>query len=678
MKVKELLCRLFLVLALAISTVNVYGASSVASGVNFKIMKLYTPSIVIGGKPLKVGDKFRAGEEIKWTSENKSFLAKNLNNGRLVRVSKRLFHKKGRIKSIYDLFVQFNKESTRGIFDTIPVEKSTNAGYFNEKRLALVVGNQNYHYMDPLNNSMKDAEDVSSTLLRLGFDVIEMYETDSLEMAKGVERFSELAKDYNVALFYYAGHGIQENFISYLVPVDKDFEEERNVKGCVNFFDIIKKVEDSNCNSRIFYFDACRQNLTPPNDIFEASYVSELVQPLGTVVVYATESGNVASDGESEGDGEGNSPFAKILMKNMQIPSYSFPDMMSALVNETYELSRGHQRPIRCGDLSSNFRFNPSVESLVTSAMETVDSEDLDAAKSYRTNIFKLGRKYEEEGKFKEALTTYMKEDDNPWCQTNIGLLYFNGQGVAKDYKKAYEWIKKAADQEEAYPMFLLGQLYDFGFFVKKDDEMAFKWYKKAAEKEDANALFKIGCCYDDGIAVSPDVDVAMEWYGKAVDKGHTGAMNAIGTLYHLGKNISPDYEKAMEWYRKAAEGGNGKAMFNIALLYENGLGVGRDNDRAMQWYLNSAEKGFTQAMIQLANKYYYGLGSPSDFNKSIEWFSTAAKENNAGAMRSLGILYFYGDENGSRVDKKLAKAWLKNASEAGDEKATKLLKELF
>lgn len=673
---KKLLYRFFLVLALSMGAVNVYSASCVAKNAYFKIVKLSTPSIVIGGKTLKVGDKFCAGEEIKWTSDNQTFLAKNLKNARLVRASKRLFNKKGRIKSIYDLFIQYNKESTRGIFDTIPIEKSTNGGYFLEKRLALVVGNQNYHYIPTLNNSQKDAEDVASTLLDLGFDVIEMYETDSLEIVKGVDKFSELAKDYNVALFYYAGHGIQENFISYLVPVDKNFEEEKNVKGCVNCFDIIKKVEDSNCESRIFYFDACRENLTAPNDAFESSYLSEMVKSLGTVVVYATQSGNVAFDGVNES--EGNSPFAKVLMKNMRNPNYSFPDMMSALVNETYQLTDSHQRPIRCGDLCSNFRFNPSVESLVTSSMEVVDSLDFNDTKNYRTNIFQLARKYEEEGKFKEALTTYMKEDDNPWCQTNIGLLYINGQGVAKDYKKAYEWIKKAADQEEAYSMFLLGQLYEFGLFVKKDYKIAFKWYEKSAEKGDVNASFKIGCCYDDGIAVSPDVDVAMEWYNIAADKGHTGAMNAIGTLYHLGKNISPDYQKAMEWYRKAADGGNSKAMFNIALLYENGLGVNRDNDRAMQWYLNSAEKGFTQAKIQIANKYYYGLGLNADFNKSIDWFRTAAMENNAGAMRSLGIMYFYGDENGSQVDKKKAKEWLKNASEAGDEKATKLLKELF
>lgn len=671
---KELLYSLSLVLAVSMSAVNAYCKSCISTNATFKIMKLSSPSIIIGGNKLEVGDNFCAGDEIIWTSDNQTLLAKNLKNARLVRTSKRLFQKKGKIKSIYDLFVQFNKESTRGIFDTIPIERSLNAGFFPEKRIALVIGNQNYHYLPPLNNSLKDAEDVSSVLLGLGFDVIEMYDTDSLELVKGVDRFSEFAKQYDVALFYYAGHGIQEKNISYLVPVEKEFKEEKNVKGCVNSFDIIKKVEDSKCESRIFYFDACRDHLTPQNGDFESFQMSEMIGHLGTAIVFASQSGNVAYDGNIDE----NSPFATILMRNMQEPNYSFPDMMTALVNETYEQTRHHQRPIRVGDLKSKFRFNPVMETLVTSSIETVDQLDLSDIKNYRTNIFKLARKYEEDGKFQEALTTYMREGDNPWCQTNIGLLYFNGQGVAKDYKKAHEWIKKAAEQEEAYPMFLLGQFYDFGLGVNKDDNLAFKWYEKAADKGDVNASFRIGCCYDDGIAVNQDSDVAMEWYRIAADKGHTGAMNAIGTLYHLGKGMSPDYKKAMEWYRKAADGGNGKAMFNIALLYENGLGVVRDNDRAMQWYLNSAEKGFSQAMIQIANKYFYGKGPTADFNKSIDWFRNAALENNADAMRSLGIMYFYGDENGSQVDKKMAKTWLKNASEAGDEKATKLLKELF
>ncbi|MDZ4733240.1 MAG: tetratricopeptide repeat protein [Nitrospirota bacterium] len=102
-------------------------------------------------------------------------------------------------------------------------------------------------------------------------------------------------------------------------------------------------------------------------------------------------------------------------------------------------------------------------------------------------------------------------------AQTNLGLLYFYGLGVPKDYTKAREWFEKAAVQGDAEAQYNLGLLYDF-------------------EK-----------------GVPQDFATARHWYEQAAMQGHAGAQNNLGGLYEFGHGVKQDSVRAYMWYNVAA-----------------------------------------------------------------------------------------------------------------------------
>ncbi len=349
----QLIRILFIALIATCGSVNANADSKVTAQTLFRIEKLSTPTITIGNKIYRKGDTFRAGEEIKWSADDQSMLVRNVATNDTKRFSKHVSEKKGRLKSILDLYIHSNKGSSRGLNDQILLDKSNKSGNFPDKRIALIIGNQNYE-SHPLRNPQQDAEDIADELSELGFDIIELYETDYTELRAGIDKFSKLAANYDVALFYFAGHGIQDDGINYLVPVDNSLEDRaRDIRFCVSCNHVVDKVEESGCKSRIFFFDACRENYTGWSRSV-ANGLSRMEGAPGTVIVFATESGNVAMDGGMDG----NSPFASSLIKNLKKPSKSFSEMMDGVVRDTYSATNNHQCPIRIGTLMTDFRFN--------------------------------------------------------------------------------------------------------------------------------------------------------------------------------------------------------------------------------------------------------------------------------------------------------------------------------
>ena len=94
------------------------------------------------------------------------------------------------------------------------------AGYAQEKRLALVIGNSDYELGGSLKNPVNDANIMATTLEELGFDVIKKTNVDKQALESSILDFWRKQADYNISLFYYAGHGVQVEGVNYLLPVD--------------------------------------------------------------------------------------------------------------------------------------------------------------------------------------------------------------------------------------------------------------------------------------------------------------------------------------------------------------------------------------------------------------------------------------------------------------------------
>lgn len=317
----------------------------------YVITALNTPQITINGQACHKGDTILDVKNVGWSDKHQSMEVKNVATGALYRFSKKLFDSKG-VLSISDYFAVTKRASTRGEGSLPLFTKSPSATKFPEKRIALVMGNSDYSYLSYLRNAQKDASDIADRLLNLGFDVVEAYECSSSDMRTALNNFSAKAKDYDVAMFYFAGHGLQEDNQNYLIPTDCPLEYKTQLRDCLNAEDVVQRLDASGANARLIFLDACRNaKKSWSRDI--SNGLARMEGSVGSVIVFSTQSGQVALDGDGD-----NSPFAYSLMKNIVQPDEGFSNVMTNVVRDTYVMTEQKQFPLMVGTLISDFRFN--------------------------------------------------------------------------------------------------------------------------------------------------------------------------------------------------------------------------------------------------------------------------------------------------------------------------------
>ena len=171
-----------------------------------------------------------------------------------------------------------------------------------EHRIALVIGNANYR-IGPLRNPANDARAIAAALRELGFDVDEQINLSYQDMGRAVNRFGKAIRRDSVALFYYAGHGLQVQGSNYLVPVDMEIQDEGEVQfNTVNAGQVLAKMEEAKNPVNIVILDACRDN--PYARGWKRTSLSRglasMDAPVGSFVAYAAAPGKTADDGKGK------------------------------------------------------------------------------------------------------------------------------------------------------------------------------------------------------------------------------------------------------------------------------------------------------------------------------------------------------------------------------------------
>ncbi|MBS0012151.1 MAG: caspase family protein [Bacteroidales bacterium] len=252
-------------------------------------------------------------------------------------------------------------DSTEGIQgevheQAVPVSNHLEAvAEAEQKRLALVIGNGNYMYGGILANPENDANDIGERLQQLGFDVMLHNNLDQKTFRKAIDDFGYSLEEYDVALFYYAGHGIQVKGNNYLIPVDANLKSENDVEyDCVNAGRLLAKMEDAGSTTNIVILDACRDNP------FERSWrrsthgmgLAFMTAPAGSLISYATSPGATASDGTGR-----NGLFTSALLTHINEPGLSILEMFQKVRTYVREHSGGVQVPWESTSLEGNFYF---------------------------------------------------------------------------------------------------------------------------------------------------------------------------------------------------------------------------------------------------------------------------------------------------------------------------------
>jgi uncharacterized caspase-like protein len=247
---------------------------------------------------------------------------------------------------------------------TSPAPPSPEAMLPPQKRVALIIGNSNYQFGGELPNPRNDAKLISATLKDLGFDVVEGEDLDKTAMERKIREFVTKQASADVALFFYAGHGMQVTGRNYLIPVDAKLEDATSVDFETIPADRVLDYMVGDGKVAIALLDACRDN--PLSRRFaralgasrSAAVGRGLAIPTalggGILIGFATAPGEVALDGDDE-----NSPFTKALLKHLPEKGLEIQQVMTKVKADVYDITNGQQSPWHNSDLRKAFYLNP-------------------------------------------------------------------------------------------------------------------------------------------------------------------------------------------------------------------------------------------------------------------------------------------------------------------------------
>ena len=221
-----------------------------------------------------------------------------------------------------------------------------------ERRLALVIGNAEYQSSGKLKNTVNDANLMAATLRELGFDVIKKINAGKSEMDQAILGFSRELGKYNVALFFYAGHGIQVDGANYLLPVDARLDDRLAAPfEAVDVAKLIAQFERYPNNVNIVILDACRNNPFKSWSRGGESGFKAIPAPSGTIIAFATSEGATASDGLGE-----NGLYTSHLVKQMHVPQ-RIEDVFIQTRIDVRGKSNNQQNPQEWSQLTGKFYF---------------------------------------------------------------------------------------------------------------------------------------------------------------------------------------------------------------------------------------------------------------------------------------------------------------------------------
>jgi len=293
-----------------------------------------------------------------------------------------------------------------------------------EKRIALVIGNSSYEGGTALKNPENDAKLMAETLQELGFFVIKRVNATEKEMEDAIEKFSLKLPDYDVALFYYAGHGMQVDGINYLIPVDAELKNRIAIRHeTISVNDIVSEFEYYQDNVNIVILDACRNN---PYRSWSRGGVRGFIamKPAsGTIVAFATSEGATATDGEYE-----NGLYTEQLVKQLKIEQ-RIVDVFNNTRIAVERVSNGQQSPQEWTKLKGPFYFKKTSEIITPIPIQTEGEKDDvingfiqgDVSENYGTVIIdsEIAGKFYFDGEYKG----YIKKNSkgNKLMKTSIG-----------------------------------------------------------------------------------------------------------------------------------------------------------------------------------------------------------------------------------------------------------------
>ena len=225
---------------------------------------------------------------------------------------------------------------------------------FAEKRVALVLGNSAYQNVAKLPNPVNDGAIIAATLKDAGFDVVDSrHDLPAAETRRVLRDFADRARDADIAVVYYAGHGIEVDGANYLIPVDAKLERDTDVYDEALSLDRVLLAIEPAKKLRLVILDACRDN--PFSKNMKRTVASRAIgQGLAKVeptspnmlIAYSAKAGSTAADGDGK-----NSPFTIALSKHLTTPGLDVRRAFGFVRDDVLKTTGNRQEPFVYGSL---------------------------------------------------------------------------------------------------------------------------------------------------------------------------------------------------------------------------------------------------------------------------------------------------------------------------------------
>jgi uncharacterized caspase-like protein len=264
-----------------------------------------------------------------------------------------------------------------------------------DRRVALVIGNSAYQRVAKLPNPVNDARAVAALLRGAGFDVVESrFDLDAASLRRAMGDFTDIANDADVAVVYYAGHGIEVDGNNYLIPVDAVLARDVDVEDETVSVDRVMKALDPAKRLRLVILDACRDNpftRSIKRSVNTRSIGRGLakveVLTSDTLIAFAAKAGSTAMDGDGK-----NSPYTSALLKHLATPGLDVRFALGRVRDDVVKATSNRQEPFVYGSLGGKeFPLVPPAGSKVAAPTEPPQDGLADMRRDYEM-YERLGR----------------------------------------------------------------------------------------------------------------------------------------------------------------------------------------------------------------------------------------------------------------------------------------------
>lgn len=430
-------------------------------------------------------------------------------------------------------------------------------------KVALVIGMAAYKHVITLKNTVNDARNVGAKLEAAGFTVTYALNATQAELLAVMKTFRFQAETADIALIYYAGHGVEASGENYLIPVDAQVASNKDVQRVgVSLAQMLATVETAR-KIRVVILDACRNN--PFGDLIDTTIkpdpatgaasdnrgtgpggLAPVNPDLGTLVAYAQKDGVVALDGAGS-----DSPFASALIDTIDQPGLEISLMFRQVRDKVLASTHNLQEPYIYGSLSG-------------------------------TPYYLAG-----------------SGDGAPDLATVTDKRQAWAAAFAKPDRE--KQLVALADQGDTRSMVGLGYIHQDPNDARYDLAQAVALFTRAANAGAADAQFELARIYEQGLGVDPDPARALALYQASAAQGFADALNDLGFFYFQGGlGVAVDQARGIDYFRQAADQHQTEAMFNYAGMIDNGLVPGAGPAEAAGYLYQSLRSGDDKVLNQM------------------------------------------------------------------------------